>query len=321
MKPTRKQASFDLTSAPLEGDSPDALIHALAARQHGIVARWQLIQAGVPQHRIEYRLKRGRIESVHHGIYRMGPVLSPRYREMAALLYCAPGAVLSHQSAGTLWGLHPPPPAAAPVTVSVVRNVGGPGSGVRVCRVANLGENEITHLDGLALTTPARTLLDLAGSVSSRELEQALARADRQQLIIREEIEALLERYPRRRGRARLRALLTGPESPALTRSEAEERFLSLVRKAGLRPPETNVMVKGFEVDTLWRAERLVVEIDGFAYHASPGAFERDRQRDGVLTAAGLRVMRVTWRQLTNEPEALLARLVLALATRGAPLG
>jgi very-short-patch-repair endonuclease len=185
--------------------------------------------------------------------------------------------------------------------------------------VPTLGSDEHTHLEGFPLTTPARTIHDLAGTLISRQLEQVLARADRQRLLDREKIGTLLKRYPRRRGRARLRALLATPDGPALTRSEAEDRFLSLVRKAGLRHPETNVMVNGFEVDALWRAERLVVEIDGFAFHSLPGAFERDRQRDGVLAAAGFRVMRVVWRQLTLEPEALLARLVQALAVRGTP--
>jgi very-short-patch-repair endonuclease len=150
-------------------------------------------------------------------------------------------------------------------------------------------------------------------------LEQVLARADRQRLLDREKIETLLARYPRRRGRARLSPLLTNPASPSLTRSEAEDRFLTLVRKAGLRQPETNVLIRDFEVDALWRAERLVVEIDGFAFHSSPEAFERDRQRDGVLAAAGFRVMRTTWRQLTSEPEALLVRLAQALVARSAP--
>ncbi|MGH7502427.1 MAG: endonuclease domain-containing protein [Longimicrobiales bacterium] len=112
----------------------------------------------------------------------------------------------------------------------------------------------------------------------------------------------------------RLLALIERGASPPLTRSAAEEHFLGLIRKAQLREPEVNMQVEGYEVDFVWRSERLVVEIDGRAFHSSDRSFESDRRRDGVLVAAGLRVMRVTWRQIVNEPEALLVRLTQALA-------
>lgn len=112
----------------------------------------------------------------------------------------------------------------------------------------------------------------------------------------------------------RLRRLLDGESRAGLTRSEAEERFVALVRKAGLRDPETNVRVAGgVEVDALWRAERLVVEIDGYAFHSSARRFERDRRGDAILVAAGQRVMRITWRQIVEEPEAVLIRVAQAL--------
>ncbi|HSR42149.1 MAG TPA: DUF559 domain-containing protein, partial [Longimicrobiales bacterium] len=107
---------------------------------------------------------------------------------------------------------------------------------------------------------------------------------------------------------------------PALTRSEAEERFLGLVRKSGLVAPEANARVAGYEVDFLWRAHRLVAEVDGYRYHSSTAAFEGDRRRGADLVAAGLRVVRVTWRQLVEEPQGVVARLAAALAT-GAPTG
>jgi very-short-patch-repair endonuclease len=110
-----------------------------------------------------------------------------------------------------------------------------------------------------------------------------------------------------------LRALLDRNEGPAFTRSEAEERLLALVRAARLPHPELNVRVSGHEVDFLWRDARLVVEVDGFANHRTRAAFEHDRLRDAQLQGAGLTVMRVTWRQIVAEPEALLARLALAL--------
>ena len=145
-------------------------------------------------------------------------------------------------------------------------------------------------------------------------MEQALAIALRRGLTTRDQLAALLDRHPNSRSARRLRDLVESGGEPALSRSEAEERSLKLFRKGQLPAPQTNVMVCGFEVDFYWPAERFVVEIDGFAFHSSAEVFEQDRRRDAVLSAAGIRVMRVTWTQLTKEPEALLVRIGQALA-------
>lgn len=127
-------------------------------------------------------------------------------------------------------------------------------------------------------------------------------------------LRAALARAPRRHGSAALRTLLRCEAEPALTRSEAEERLLALVRKARLPEPECNVRLAGYEVDFLWRDRRLVVEVDGYAFHSSPAAFERDRLRDGELEDAGYRVRRITWRQLTEDAAGVEQRLRRALA-------
>lgn len=152
-----------------------------------------------------------------------------------------------------------------------------------------------------------------------RDLERALDEALVRRLIDRRRLLAALARAPGRHGAAPLRALLRRDGGPTLTRSEAEERVLYLVRTAGLPRPEVNRRVEGHEVDLYWRHERLVVEIDGWRYHSSHTAFERDRRRDADLGAAGLRVMRVTWRQIVDEREALVAHLVRALMTAATP--
>lgn len=289
---------------------PDAVIAAIASRQHGVVARRQLFEAGVSSRMIEHRLKKGRLCGLYRGVYRVGPLRARHEREMAAVLACGETAVLSHGSAGAAWELLL---CRNRVEVSVQGGRRAPGPGVLVHRVGELGGDETTQFEGMPITTPTRTLLDLAGSVGGRELEQALAKAERRKLVDRGDIEELLARYPRRSGTRALHAVLAAGTGPALTRSEAESRFLTLVRKARLDAPEANVPVAGYEVDFLWRRARLVVEIDGFAFHSSSGAFERDRQRDAELAAAGFNVVRVTWRQLTREPEALLVRLGQAL--------
>ncbi|CAN5896763.1 hypothetical protein BH23GEM9_BH23GEM9_34500 [soil metagenome] len=298
----------------------DAVIRRIAEGQHGVVGRLQLINEGVPDHVVNYRVKRRRLEWLYRGVYRVGPVKAQYEAEAAALLASGATAVLSHGTAVVMWGmLAPPRPAAALVHVSIRDGNRAPGAGVRVHRVRRLEPDEITTREGLPITSPARTLLDLAGYAVSRDLEQAVAYADREGLVRVRDIERLLARYPRRAGTSRLRALVAGGNRPSLTRSEAETCFLELIRKAQLARPAPNVPVRGYEVDFLWRAERLIVEIDGYKFHSSSTAFERDRRRDADLTAAGFRVIRVTWRQLTREPEVLLVRLAQLMARTSAP--
>ncbi len=163
----------------------------------------------------------------------------------------------------------------------------------------------------LPVTAPARTLLDLAGVSPLHDLERALAEARVQRLVTDRALREALDRAPGRSGTATLRALLEA--EPTLTRSEAERRLRRLILDGGLPPPETNVRLLGFEVDLVWRGAKLVVEVDGHAFHAHRAAFERDRKRDQALVAAGFRVIRVTWRQLEREPLAVLARIAQAL--------
>jgi very-short-patch-repair endonuclease len=155
--------------------------------------------------------------------------------------------------------------------------------------------------------------VDLAEMGSDRELERATHEAITRRLINARRLLADTERYRGRRGIGRLKKLLEGADPPTLTRSEAEERFLALVRAAGLPAPEVNVRVHGHEVDFLWREQRLIVEVDGFQFHSARAAFERDRGRDAELQAAGMRVLRVTWRQVVDAPYATLTNLVRAL--------
>jgi very-short-patch-repair endonuclease len=159
-------------------------------------------------------------------------------------------------------------------------------------------------------------LLDLASCVSDRELEQAVAVAERKYAGTQRRLLAVLARYPARPGTPKLRELLSDPASPALARSEAEERFLALLRRSGLPVPETNVPLHGHEIDFLWRDKGLAVEIDGYAFHGDRDSFEADRRRDAGLAGHGLQVVRVTWRQLEAEPEATLVLLDRALAER-----
>lgn len=293
--------------------TPDTVIRALAAGQHGVVSRAQLVKAGVSPRAIDCRLRKGHLEPLHRGVYRAGPAPARREREMAAVLACGPEAVLSHASAGVEWELLPRGSASNPVEVSTREAYRQRGPGIRLHRVSTLGPEETSVLDSIPITTPARTILDLAGFLEPNALEGTLARAERRRLTDREAVSDLVAGRRWLRGGPALRALLARDTAPAFTRSEAEDRFLRLVRRGHLPAPETNWIVEGFEVDFVWRAARLVAEVDGFEFHSSRSAFEGDRERDAVLMAAGFRVLRVTWRQLARQPERVAARLRRAL--------
>ena len=225
---------------------------------------------------------------------------------MAAVLACGEGAVLSHQSAAALWSIRGTAKPRIDVTAPRVLR---PRPGLHPHRAVLPGD-EVTVLDGIPTTTPARTLLDLAAVVPRRTLERALDEAEILRLPGPSE---LLDRYPGRRGAATLRTLLLTSRSPTPTRTELEHRFLTFLEDHHLPRPETNTVVDSYEVDAVWRDAGLIVELDGFATHGTRRGFERDRVCDRRLTAAGWRVIRLTWRQLSGG-DALAQELRTLLA-------
>lgn len=306
---------MELMRAQLSGPrAAERKIMALS-RPHGVVGRRQLMDAGIGAKLIDIRVTARWLRPMHRGVYAVGPVQSDEAPEMAAVLACGERAALSHASAGVLWRALPQV-AQRPVEVTVVSCYSPRRPGIRVHKTAARERDEVTSVRRIVVTTPARTLVDLASQLSLRELEQALAQAERRNLLTPGKLLALLDRYPRRSGTGALRTLLPGPGQPAFARSEAEERFLALIRRAELSAPEVNVALHGYELDLLWREAGLVVEIDGFAHHGDRQAFEADRRRDAELAACGLQVIRVTWRQIVDEPEATLTRVAQALARR-----
>jgi hypothetical protein len=218
---------------------------------------------------------------------------------MAAVLACGPEAALSHRSAAALWPMGVR--WRIPVEVSAPTAHGIPGVLAHRCRVL-----EATREFGIPVTTPVRTLFDLAGTVDDAMLIRAVNEARLAGRLPPHDFAALVERMPRR-----LERLLAPHGAP--TRSIFEDEFLRFVRRYGLPLPEVNQRVAGHEVDMLWRRERLIVELDGRAYH-DEHAFERDRERDADLQVAGHRVVRVTWARLTGAPAREAVRLASMLA-------
>ncbi|HEX2413665.1 MAG TPA: type IV toxin-antitoxin system AbiEi family antitoxin domain-containing protein [Thermoleophilaceae bacterium] len=285
------------------------LIAELARRQHGVVARWQLVKLGLGRGAIGARLRSGRWRRIHRGVYATGDApLSREGRFIAAVLACGEAAVLSHRSAAVMWGILSGGPAWAEVTVPGDR--GRELVGVKVHR-QRLNAADVTSRNAIPITTPGRTLIDLAEVVSERTLERAMDEAEYLRLDC-----TGLKPIPGRAGSGRLARVLSLHRPGATrTRTPLEERFLDLCRRAQLPQPEVNVHVEGYEVDFLWRARRLVIETDGHAAHRTRRAFERDPVRDADLIEAGYRPIRITARRLAREPEAIAAQLHRLLAS------
>jgi very-short-patch-repair endonuclease len=286
----------------------DQRIGQLADRQHGVVTRADLRALGISENAIDARAKNGRLWRIHRGVYAVGrPTLALRGRFIAAVLSCGPGAALSHVAAGVLQGvLRERGPR---IDVTVPGSGGRRRRGVVVIHRGALPDHEVTVVEGIPVTSPARTFVDLADVLPRRPLERALDEAE----YLRLDLSGLAPR-PGRRGAALLRELLGRYRAGGTrTRSELEERLLSLCRRRRLPAPEVNATIAGFEADFVWRERRLVVETDGWRAHGTRGAFERDRRRDAELLAGGWRVLRVSYDRLQREPDWVAGRIEAAL--------
>ena len=266
--------------------SVDERIAAVAARQHGVVSTRQLLALGVTRNAIKHRVSRGQLTPLHRGVYRVGPLPSPLTSPMAATLACGPSAVLSHHSAAALLGIRRP--HAGPIHVTVTRGHARKRRGLVIHRTRSLRDDEVVTHKGIRTTSAARTLLDIASDLTRKHLTRAIEEAQIQGQLDHSSLTAAVSRAHGHRGVVALRA--AAPQEVRMTRSEAERRLVELVDAAELPPPRTNVTLGGYEVDAVWAGERLVVEVDGFAFHGSRDAFERDRRRDAELVAAGWRV-------------------------------
>jgi very-short-patch-repair endonuclease len=286
-------------------------IAALATGQYGVVARFQLIAIELSEDAIDRRLASGRLHRLYPGVYAVGHRLVPREgRWLAAVLAAGRHAVLSHRSAAAFWGIR--------------RYEGRPEITVRpgqrrrrgvIARRSSLETDEVTEARGIRVTTVARTLIDLGTVLNERQLEKTVREAEFLRLFDLVEISRLLERHPRRKGTAAIRkAIKRASDARNRTRSDLEDLFIGLLLKANLPTPELNgtLELEGMtiEPDAIWRDRKLIVELDSWQAHGTRGAFERDRERDLALAAAGWMCVRITWRRLDNGIPTDLERLL-----------
>ncbi len=292
--------SYRQVATPHGGDREIARI---AGEQHGIITRAQLLAAGLDAHEIAYRRRIARLHLLYRGVYAVGHrPPSPHASAMAAVLACGPGAVLSHRSAGALWGMLR---WRGPIDVTAAGN--HTRRNVRVHRSRTLHPDDVTRHYGIPVTTPARTLLDLADVLDDTSLTRAVNEARLQRQLNLTDLATLLARSP---GRAtkRLRPHIDHGTQP--TRSHLEDAFLTFVERHHLPRPEVNQRIAGYEVDMLWRDQRVIVELDGWDYHDGRTAFERDREKDAALLTEGFPVVRITSGRLTDREATRLRRLL-----------
>jgi hypothetical protein len=219
---------------------------------------------------------------------------------MAAVRVCGEGAVLSHASAAALWGIGPE--GVGPVDVSVCRHAGVSRPGIRARVRPRLSERDVTHEDGIPVTTPVQTLIDQATELAPRQLERAVNEADKRDLIDPEALRVALDDRAGERGVKPLRTLLDRLTF-RLSDTELEVLFRPIAAQAGLPVPLTKETVNGFEVDFYWPDLGLVVETDGWRYHRTASAQTRDALRDQTHTAAGLTPLRFSHYQVKYEPD------------------
>lgn len=292
-------------------ETSDQALARVAARQHGYVTRQQLLELGMGAGAIQHRVGAGRLVRAHFGVYAVGHLpTAPIARAGGAVLACGPGAALSHGSAGALWGLVKHWELPFEVTARSDRR----RRGIDVHRSTGLRRQDVTVQLGIRVTSPARTVLDLAPRLSDKALIRAVNDLRVAGFLHLSALSELLDRCPRHPGMKRLRSFIEQPIGP--TRSRFEDEFVAFAERFGLPRPDINVFVGRHLVDALFAEQRVIVELDGYEFHRGRDSFERDRDRDADTLAAGLQTVRVTWKRLRYAPRKEATRLAAILNRR-----
>jgi hypothetical protein len=278
----------------------------------------QLRTCGLDGHAVARRVRAGRLHRLYRGVYAVGHRgLTLRGRFRAAVLACGEGAVLSHFAAAAFWRFWTWEERRIDVTVlsGGARDI----DGVRVHRSRSL-QRDVLVRDDLRVATPARTLLDLAAVLPEKGLRSIVRRAEAQRAVSIRQILELLDRSPGHHGATRLRTVIA--DGPAPTRTDLEDLLLDLLDTGNVERPEINAPLRyGTQTivpDFLWRAQRVAIEADSVTWHDHKLTREHDAYKQAQLEAAGLRVLRITWAQISGSPQQTLARIRAALGLSAA---
>lgn len=283
--------------------SIDGRIASRSDRQQGNITTEQLTALGLRRSGIAYRARIGRLHRVYNGVYGVGrPPRTALEYASAAVLACGPEAALSHRSALALWGLGRWPQRPH-VTVRGNRRP----AGINAHRSRVLLRRDFRTHQGIRATSPARTLLDCAPGLNDKALARAVNDARLKRLVRPQDLADVANRFPHHRGARRLKPYVEATGGP--TRSDWERAFPVFCRRYGLPEPVMNARVAGHEVDALFPDAKLIVELDGWAYHSTRESFEGDRDRDADALAAGHNTVRLTWERMHRSPAKEAARL------------
>jgi hypothetical protein len=294
----------------------DRKVAALGGRQHGVVGRWQLQRIGLTERMIRTRIAHGGLSRLHRGVYAVGHrATTVESRWMAAVLAHGPEAVLSHRSAGQVWGLYPrsriEPEVTCPGSKKTKRGICTHGG--------SLPPDEVVRVRGIPVTSVPRTMFDLAGTLKQRrEVERAWNEMEVRGYTDALSVPHLLDRYPGRKGSLLLARLANRKTLPVgITRNDFEEAFLGLIDSFGLPRPRMNahLTLRGrfYEIDCFWERERVAIELDGGAVHMTEKAFHDNRERDRILTADGYTATRIIWDHIHDTPSQVADDLRLIL--------
>jgi predicted transcriptional regulator of viral defense system len=290
------------------------LLAELAGPQHGVVSFRQLRRLGFSAPAIGRLSRAGRLHRVHRSVYAVGHfALSDHGHCLAAVLACGTGAVLSHAAAARIWGLRPA--LAKPVDVTVPSH-GQRRRGIALHHSCTLSASEHGRLSSIPITALPRTLLDVAAVSPKRELNDAVERAERLDLLDIAAIDSMLHRRRGDRGAARLRLATEIYRVPVFSRARSERLFLEMAQAAELPPPAINTWVEKFEIDVYWEAERFAVEVDGWEAHGNRQAFEADHLRWEQMKLAGIEVLPISARRIEQAPGELGRHLTTLLGRR-----
>jgi hypothetical protein len=288
----------------------DASIERVAGRQRGYVTRAQLVELGLGPGAIRSRISTRRLVIIHRGVYALGH--APQAfadRAYAAVLACGSDALLSHSSAASLWGIYDRWWEPFEVITSSDRR----RPGIRTHQ-AVLARGDVRRHLGIRVTSPARTVLDNAPRLTDKALTRKVNELRIARVLKLEQLAELARRLPRHPGTSRVRPLIETPTGP--TRSPFEDMFPAFATRFDLPPYQLNAHVAGYEVDVLFPKQRVIVELDGYEFHGTPPAFERDRDRDATMLVIDHVTVRITWERFTKAAEREGTRLKGILANR-----
>jgi very-short-patch-repair endonuclease len=302
---------------PVEVLQGDPAVAQRAGEQVGVVTRDDLRDAGLSRGAIAHRIAQERLHRQHRGTYLVGHDVPPEFAPyVAAALALGDDAYVDHRSALVLYDVLDPTPGED-IHVLVIGACRRSRDGIKVHRTTRIGEQDIGVLDGIVpIVSPARAILDYVADARPAELARVVNQAQVKGLVTPDDLRDILARTPGRQGAPLLKAVLARHDGPTKFRSGGERIVLALLNRARLPKPEVNGIAEGREIDFLYRDPKVAIELDGGATHGIPAAVDNDRRKDAYMRSKGYVVLRYSWWQIEEEPEAVLAEIAATLAAR-----